>query len=831
MDTTERATSERQPRRFKWGFLSAGATILALMVAGQIAGRMLEFYPPARALVRLLKGVETGPVLSAMAMSDWLFTAFLSCALVCVVLSWSPIRRFFLSMQTGVSLVGLATIAVVAGVLVPQIEGFEDPGERVTEANYEQNYKAFRWAEGYFFYHLLRPYGIGMPEVVIPPQAETGLERYGRVYGVGEERNRRNAMISSFSGRSKSEEIGAFIDEHDGLMRRAFDVCTFLELNRTYKSNWFTTLLALLGVALLLNLLRGDPKKLFTIQKIGFAGVHVGMLLILSGGFVSKLLTDRGRLDLFLDGGSKDTYASFYNPEKPKKMPFAVRLDHFARREWKALEVTFLDEEFTSRPPRWTLWEGRAIPLDFVQNTEGEWIPRLELRVRELHDRAVVGAPKVHEGDPSDGQGRMPIVELEVPNIDSNHEHAGDPHDETRIVHLSPRLRTQAYRDPTGAFRLTVADGSEPALLFPERPDVELGTLDVQVLGSEDMTPIPIRVRLGERVELPRGYAVEFIDATTDFQMRKDRDAVLLGADDPRPLAERPDRFAAVWLDVFPPEGPPERRIVIEVLDPVEYRLQEQYENKEVVARLRWDRWSSPGPPRYVLGFEPGAKSAVLVSEDGTRTEVASGEPLPLPGAHPTVLTRLLHHARFEKNVKFLPNELQGDGFDATFYRDDPRGLVLDVVHQPGTKDELVETVTMATTKASQSDLWMSGDRRFAVRFLENTEGFPQDWRSVLSIIKRDAEGRPYTVAAGTEKQREIRVNDYFHFKTSWLPGTGYRFFQTNADPTMPSYSGVGVVYDPGIPIVMLGMYVVIAATAAAFLLRPIVRARQGSPA
>ena len=36
MDTTERATSERQPRRFKWGFLSAGATILALMVVGQI---------------------------------------------------------------------------------------------------------------------------------------------------------------------------------------------------------------------------------------------------------------------------------------------------------------------------------------------------------------------------------------------------------------------------------------------------------------------------------------------------------------------------------------------------------------------------------------------------------------------------------------------------------------------------------------------------------------------------------------------------------------------------------------------------------------------------
>jgi hypothetical protein len=831
-------TTERKPRRFKWGFLSSTGVILALIVVGQIVGLLLEQYPPARALVGMLKGIDTGPVLSAMRVQDWVFTTFLSCAVVCVVLTFAPIKRFFLSMQTGVSLVALATIAVTLGVLVPQIEQFEDPDERITAANYEVNYKAFRWAEGYFFYHLLRPYGIGMPEVVVPPQAEQGLERYGRIYGKAEEKNRHKMMKAAFSGRSKSEEIGAFINEHDALLRKAFDVCTFLELNRTYKSNWFTALLGLLGTAVLLNLLRGDPRKLFTIQKIGFAGAHVGMLLILSGGFVSKMFTDRGRLDLYLDGGSKDTYASFYNPEKPKKMPFAVRLDRFARKEWKALEVTFLDEQFTSRPPRWTLWEGRTIPLDFVEDQNGEWIPRVELRVRELHDRAEVGPPRVREGEQGDGQGDMPIVELEVPNVDSQHDagheghdHAAHPHDETRLVHLSPLLRTQAYRDPDDGFRLAVTYDKNPAALFPDEPDIELGTLDVQVLGAGDVTPIPIRVRLGERVDLPRGYAVEFVDATTDFQMRRDRDAALQGAHDERPLAERPDRFAAVWLDVYPPEGPAERRIVIEVLDPVEYGLQEQYENKEIVAKLRWDRWSSPGPTRYALGYQKDGTSAVLVSENGTRYELEADQPLPIPGGEKTVLKRLMHHARFEKNLTFLENEVAGDGFDATFYGGEPRGLVLDVVHDPGTENELVETVTMATTKASQSNLWVDGDQRFAVQFIENTEGFPQDWRSVLSVVKRDAEGRPYTVDAGTEKEREIRVNDYFHFKTSWLPGTGYRFFQTNADPTMPNYSGVGVVYDPGIPIVMLGMWVVIAATAAAFLVRPIVRAKQGRAA
>jgi hypothetical protein len=68
-----------------------------------------------------------------MRMQDWVFTTFLSCAVVCVVLTWAPIRRFFLSMQTGVSLVALATLAVTLGVLVPQIENFEDPDERAPE--------------------------------------------------------------------------------------------------------------------------------------------------------------------------------------------------------------------------------------------------------------------------------------------------------------------------------------------------------------------------------------------------------------------------------------------------------------------------------------------------------------------------------------------------------------------------------------------------------------------------------------------------------------------------------------------------------------------------
>jgi hypothetical protein len=63
-------------------------------------------------------------------------------------------------------------------------------------------------------------------------------------------------------------------------------------------------------------------------------------------------------------------------------------------------------------------------------------------------------------------------------------------------------------------------------------------------------------------------------------------------------------------------------------------------------------------------------------------------------------------------------------------------------------------------------------------------------------------------------------VNDYFEYR-------GFRFFQTNADPSAPTYSGIGIVYDPGIPTVLLGMYTVIAGTILAFVVRPIVQSRK----
>ena len=818
-------SSNPVPKPFKWGFPSCIGVILASLVIGQVAGGLLSRWPPMRGLLRSMGafsglGRFEGGVLESMVLRDWLFGAFLIAACAVAWINRAAILRFFRTMHTGVSLIVISTIAVLVGVLVPQIEGFEDPEQRVTQANRAEELQKFRWAEGYFFYHLTHLYGLGMPKSELPPQVLAGLERFGRAYGAEEQKNRQVMMEASFSGQAKSGEIEAFIKRHRATLDRAFDVCTALELNRTYKSAWFATLMWLLALGVLSNTFRYPLKRLLTVEKSGFFVTHLGMLTMLAGGLVSNLFTDRGILELRLGEPPEDMYYRHYRSDKMSRMPFGVQLERFARKEWKAVEVHFLQEErFKSNLPVYTVWPGRTIPLDWQPGPSGKLEPQVELVVREVHEHAKVGDPLVSEGREGDGGATLAVVQFDAPEMQGGPGHVHDPSEVQgrRKLYMAPEFANQVHSDPQGKFRLAVAHNVDPRSIFPAEGDDSFGTLFVDVLSAGQDAPQSLRIRVGDRLQLPGNYQIVVHAATRDFKPGRDTE---LGSGDPRPLAEQPDGFRAVWLEIVPPDGKPgERRLVSEIVDPIDNGLQDGYTYKDVVVRLRWDRWTEAGAPRFVFAWNTGG-AARLVAQEGGEQVLAIGDELELPGDSKLVLQGLYERARFEKSIEFVPGRIEADGFDPSFYETDARGIVIDVVHFPRTPQQKIETVRMATTSDAQANLWKSGDDRLGIRFFENIEGFPFDWRSVLSIVEKDAQGKPYTVDCGTPKQREIRVNDYFKYK-------GYRFFQTNANPKDPTYSGIGVVYDPGIEIVLLGMYTIIAGTVLAFLVRPIVRARQ----
>jgi hypothetical protein len=570
----------------------------------------------------------------------------------------------------------------------------------------------------------------------------------------------------------------------------------------------------------LINTFRYPLRRLLSVEKAGFFVTHAGMLTMLGGGLVSNLFTDRGILELRLGDPPEDTYYRHYRSDKRSRMPFGVQLDHFARKDWKAIEVHFFNQEkFKSNLPLYTVWPGRTIPLDWQPGANGELEPQVELVVREVHEHARIGDPVISEGTAADGGPSLALAQFDVPDRHSQaaHDLASPDLSGRRKLYMLPEFSNQMWIDPAGKFRLASGHNVDPRSLFPSEGDDTFGELLVDVLPAGLERPQPMRIRIGDRLQLPGDYQIVVHAATRDFKTNRDTE---LASGDPRPLAEQPDGFRAVWLEIIPPKGgESERRLVSEAVDPVQFGLQERYKHKEVVVRLRWDHWTEAGSPRYVFTWDSSGR-ARLTSQDGGVQDVSIGQELDLPGDSKVVLNGVYEHARIEKSIDFLPTQLDPDGFDPSFYEQDARGIVFDVVHQPRTDKRWVETVRMASTRDATANEWQSGDNSLGIRFLENQEGFPFDWRSVLSIVERDAKGQPYTVDCGTPKQREIRVNDYFTYK-------GYRFFQTNANPKDPTYSGIGVVYDPGIEIVLLGMYTIIAGTVLAFLVRPIVRARQ----
>lgn len=839
-------------REFKWGFGSAALAILALMLVGQFVGNLVE-------------GLRTAP--SPWTGREWLLGAlllgFTLSALTFLSVQRTAVARFFRTMNVGVALVGLSLVAVMVGVLVPQIDNFEDSSERVPSISdisdatfyaylplqdpqdselsaaereqaavveapvlkdlsadqrtrlhkYRADYQTFRWAEGYFLYHLIHPYGWGMPKAApLPPTALEGLERFGKKYGTEERDNRQKQMKAAFNGRAISQAIGTSIRAHESRFRAAFDVASALHLNRTYKSHWFATLLTLLFVGVGFNTFKGKPESWLSTRKVGYVTVHLGVMTLLIGGAISKLQTTRGIMHLDLTQPPTNEFWAFMDRHKLRWMPFSLKLERFARNDWKTLEVGFLDEEFKSNPPQYTLWPGRKIDLDFVPDEKGVDRPRIRLEVVSVHERAkALPSAFTEGGEVRDGYSIGPLATLSVTS-------GTTPANGPQTWQLSPIMRQRrVLYDPDWQFRV-LADASEDLETaqrqLSEIDDGRIGWLSMRVAAEGGVEPTRVPIRVGDKVQAPGGYVVHVLRAVPGFKL--DRQTVKEIVDE-RPIADQFPSNPAVVLEIEPAAGGPgEERPVLERLDYEEAGLQRGFRYSELAVNFEWDRWTAPGPERRVLHWSKDGR-ATLIAKGGSTVAAVVGQPLALPGKSTVVIESLLNNARLDRRIELDPAApgVAGPHFDATFYSTDPTGVEVRVTTEPGTPEEKSEIVTLASTEEGFANEWLGPKRRFYLHYFENDKVFPFEWRSVLSVWKKDASGTLAQVDAGPESEREIRVNDYFHYR-------GYRFFQTNADPKYPTYSGIGVVYDPGIPYVLGGMYLTILGAILAFIVRPI---------
>lgn len=199
---------------------------------------------------------------------------------------------------------------------------------------------------------------------------------------------------------------------------------------------------------------------------------------------------------------------------------------------------------------------------------------------------------------------------------------------------------------------------------------------------------------------------------------------------------------------------------------------------------------SAPGEPLKIVKI-------------GTREiqEVKIGEVFRTSAGLSFLVGRRADRPKLVPIIQPIPGD--ADGGDLYFNTSPPAARIQ--VDGPQGKQEFM----IAATPFADTAIYAN---RIAVRIFENDMEMPKEWKSKLEFMEPTADSKWKIVNTQT-----IRVNDYAYYR-------GFRLFQTDANKQFPGYSGVGVVFDPGIETVIWGMWAIIAGVAYVFLIKPFFR-------
>ncbi|TAH38538.1 MAG: hypothetical protein EYC70_03950 [Planctomycetota bacterium] len=818
--------------RFEWGFRSAAAAVAVLALWVELCATLVVRTQQAEGPQRWLWALG-------------FFFAVLP-VLAVAVYRWPLVFDFFRSVKVGVVNLTFIGIGAILGVLWHQ----EDPNFPVPRAGMRQlahwqelgplwpeeaqnayghyvggpRASGFRNAHAYFLYKLLHGRGFHLlpgvqreckvDEDAIAEQVanlETRLPelaaRFGEEFAVGLRASSERGLYT----RGENAEIGRFELDWDDFFWTLFVWSDRLDLIRVYKSHWFATLWGVLFFGVFSNLFRGGWRRLLRPAKWGFAITHVGVMLVILGGLHGRLLEQRGIVELNV--GESAAEFQLYNrrfqaftergPLGSHGAPFALRLDAFHADYFDVLDVGYgrMEEdgsarfEFPLEQPKVRVYGGQTLAYDYGPPPGGGsgTTPWLRLEVVEYFRKAEIQARL--RPAPSGSQA-LPLARVSV------HGGAGAPVE--RI--LTPLFELPLVYPAAGIrVRFELADSPERARALLAQPlPQRLGQL--LVVAPDAAADAVFDASIGAAHEVSVGgerYRIEVLRAVPQLQLEPGPDGSLHPAGGGQTLElQAPDNPAAL-VRITNASGDSEERWVLE----------HEFHGREprfpaVELQFLWDRWSAPALARWMVFQLPDdALWCGRVGAPDSLEPIAANRPRDLGSAELTV-----HEAYRRGELERVPAALE----DADFFHPAPPALRLRLT-TPEWEKELV--LSGAEQQGREAEGWEPAgsytgpdgkERLLFLRLREDLDDLPVEWRSKLTVL-RPAEAHDFSeVATG-----EIRVNDY-------LTHGGYRFFQTNADASDPTYSGVGVVYDPGIEMVLAGLYLSTAGTIVVFLIWPL---------
>jgi cytochrome c biogenesis protein ResB len=529
-----------------------------------------------------------------------------------------------------------------------------------------------------------------------------------------------------------------------------------------YNSRWFDALLIFFGLNLICCTIRRFKRKL---SQAGFITTHIGVMVILIGGLMSRNLKLEGQL--IIPEGESRNY---------------LLLDHNVLRASVEQDGKTIAREYDTHYDK---TGGRTDVRDRFRLPEAGIVMVVDQYYPDFRTERVLA---------DDGPEPNPALDLEVVDWSGETKESlfarGGEHRELKIGAAS--VNFVATSDAA-----TLADElGKPGPVTTER----LGVVEVGLAGGRRIT-IPVDGGLGRPTPIAGTEVVVTVEGFfPHFTVAEER------------YASRSANLAnpAVVVDVAGPGGAHERHLLL-----VDHRdLNAVHREGAPITATTSYRFPGERPPavqgrvKFVLG--PGGELHYITGGEGfaeRRGMATEGQPITYPEAGAQLqVARLIERARLTERVWNGGREERNPAIHVRF---EPDGAVGGEAVEQWVTQGMPHPVTIGDRTVTVDYSWKRHDLGFAVA-LEDFREITYPGISMAQSFESDV------VVTGPEEQfdRKISMNNPLKFQ-------GYKIFQSSFQRGERETSIFSVANDPGVPVVYTGFLILILGFILIFFVKP----------
>lgn len=589
-----------------------------------------------------------------------------------------------------------------------------------------------------------------------------------------------------------------FAREHFAGLYAFYKWCKELHLFDIFESLWFYMLLGLIAINVIVGTFARAP---WSARDFGIAVTHAGILIILAGALLDRVVAKEGYIYFEYGRGRKAVDSKIMDMKERvyHHLPFRVALDRFATEYYHVLLVRRFDWSKRADGSPWQEGDGGGhnhnatpfnavndypIRVDVPMTFEGG---EVSVKFHDYKSRVFL-EPDVR---PDTGPKASPAVQLGI-----FREPTGGPnllHGVARTWLFAKNPDSRSFHAGESRFEYVWAETPEEYDRLIRKPPVPDNGMLILRAGKEELK---LKVALGATRKVQLGERTHEIEFTTIRSALADSQNVNL--DRRLQRSEEPVLYLKVdGRHIFVPRDDTEFTSDFDLLRGVEFRFDWPNPADEGVYNIYRVVGAKGRPHMFVQADYDGRPSTRVLHQRRPVPMVGR-----LAGLHFAVTSEMASAVE-KAGVREVSDEqflAEGGG------ERDSLLAAWGRIEINGPWGKIEREITPAQRPIQYGD---DGHGRPLYTFELYKTSMALDWFSVLTVI--DHQGNRV-------KSHNVQVNSPLRYQ-------GYRFFQATAETRADGFSisGISVTKNPGVNFMYLGYYVLTLGVCYIFFLRPFI--------